>query len=215
MSRVTFLVIAGVTAMAPVSAAWADPAAIGSYALGGAALAPLASGNFSADAPDGDESADWQAGALVTAPSSAHGRGVGGYALWHIDEDSDLAAALVQGPGASIAAPGADLSVSAQATSSDTVALGFSYGARLAPDVSMSLTPSVSWSNPDFAQDIGGAATQQFGLHLGMTWQINDFMGLSGGAGAVRSLSVSPKQAGSADSGSLRLYTGVALGFDF
>jgi hypothetical protein len=215
MGRFKFFLLTGVLSVAPVAAAWADPASIGGYALGGAALAPVASGNFDSDLPAAGETADWQAGAMVTQPSAAHGAGVGGYALWHLDETSDLAAAIVQGPGASMAAPGADLSMSTPPGAADTIALGFSYGARLAPDVSMSLTPSVSWSGSDFSQDIGGA--QQFGLHLGMSWQINDYMGLSGGAGAVRSLSMSPQQAGTADGSgsSLRLYTGVALGFDF
>lgn len=218
MGRFKIFLLTGVLALAPFSAAWADPVSIGGYALGGAALAPVASGNFDADTPAEGETADWQAGAMVTQPSASHGASVGGYALWHIDETSDLAAAIVQGPGASLAAPGADLSMTTPPTSADTIALGFSYGARLAPDVSMSLTPSISWSNPDFTPDLGGpGAAQQFGLHLGMSWQINDYMDLSGGAGAVRSLSMSPQQAGTADGSgsSLRLYTGVALGFDF
>ncbi len=92
-------------------------------------------------------------------------------------------------------------------------ALGMSYGTRLSPTVSLSLTPSISVDKADgVASDVEWGSV---GLSLGLNWQIAPNLGLSGTAGAGRQIE------GSGPFGPLNLqsqvdvFTGLSLGLSF
>ncbi len=125
-----------------------------------------------------------------------------GHPLLHIDEQSDISASLFRPLPGTIG--------------NSEAALGMSYGTRLSPSVSLSLTPSIGLdqSNNRMATD-PSLDWGSVNLSLGLSWQISPHLGLTGTAGAGRQMDgmglSGPNELGT----SIDLFTGLSLGFSF
>jgi hypothetical protein len=95
-------------------------------------------------------------------------------------------------------------------------ALGMTYGTRLSPSVSLSLTPSVKLDRPAAMARMGADLDWgSVGLSLGLNWQITPNLGLSGTAGAGRQVDgTGPFGPLNLDS-QVDLFTGLSLGLSF
>jgi hypothetical protein len=101
-------------------------------------------------------------------------------------------------------------------TGDSEAALGMTYGTRLSPSVSLSLTPSVKLDRPAAMARMGADLDWgSVGLSLGLNWQITPNLGLSGTAGAGRQVDgTGPFGPLNLDS-QVDLFTGLSLGLSF